>query len=189
MDVSRILMAIFLLSVFSLKGKAQAEIADTVPKHSYDNFQNRSGYASSYVIIKSKETGKVLYEHEAEKGVCTACYDGLTLKADSCYKLRNYADAAVLYNAAFVLNVDKGKVKHRLNAACSFTRINDFDKAFDNLNRVVFVAKFRNLDEIANSDCYKPLQKDARWAKLIEGISRNLEEVEQKIKIEQPVDQ
>jgi hypothetical protein len=54
---------------------------------------------------------------------------------------------------------------------------------------VVFGAKFRNLDEISYNDCYKPLQKDSRWTRLIDGIARNLEEVEQKIKIEQPLDQ
>jgi hypothetical protein len=189
MGVSRIVITIFLLAVFDLKGKAQTKNTDTLPKHSYDNFKDRSSYAPSYVVIKSKETGKILYEHVAENGVCITCYDGLTLKADSCFKMRNYSDAAVLYSSAFVLNDDKGKVKHRLSAACCFTRMNDFEKAFDNLNRVVFGAKFRNLDEISYNECYKPLHKDSRWTRLIDGIARNLEEVEQKIKIEQPLDQ
>lgn len=182
-------ITIFSSVLFNIDVKGQTTSSDTIPNDSYDNFKNKPNYSPTYVIIKSKESGKVLYEHNTENGKCPTCYDNLTFKADSCYKKKNYSDAATLYISAFRLNENKGKVKHRLSAACCFVKLNDFDNAFENLNRVVFGAKFRNLNEIASNECYRPLQKDNRWTKLIDGINKNLEEVEQKIKNETPVDQ
>lgn len=176
-------------TIFPNEIKAQSKNVDTIKNDSYDNFKNQPFYSASYVIIKSKESGRVLYEHNVVNGKCLECYDNLTLKADSCYKKNNYSDAAVLYNSAFRLNDNKGKVKHRLNAACCLVKLNDFDSAFENLNKVVFGAKFSNLTEITSNNCFKPLQKDERWKKLIDGINKNLEDVEQKIKNETPIDQ
>jgi len=169
--------------------KGQTKNIDTIPKDSYDNFKNQSSYSASFLIIKSKENGRLLYEENVVNGKCQKCYDNLTLKADSCYEKYNYSDAAVLYNTAFRLNGNKGKVKHRLNTACCLIKLNDFDSAFEHLNKVVFGAKFRNLTEINSNDCFKPLQKDERWKKIIDGINKNLEDVDQKIKYESPIDQ
>jgi hypothetical protein len=176
-------------TIFANEVKAQTKSIDTIPNDSYDNFKHQSSYSGSYVIIKSKASGNVLYENNVVNGKCLECYDNLTLKADSCYKKINYSDAAVLYNAAFRLNENKGKVKHRLKAACCLIKLNDYDSAFDNLNKVVFGAKFRNLTEITSNNCYKPIQKDERWKKLIDGINKNLDNVEQSIKSETHIDQ
>jgi hypothetical protein len=170
--------------IFANEVKGQTKSIDTIPNDSYDNFKHQSSYAGSYVIIKSKASGKILYEHNVVNGTCLECYDNLTLKADSCYNKINYSDAAVLYNAAFRLNENKGKVKHRLNAACCLIKLNDYDSAFDNLNKVVFGAKFCNLTEVTSNNCYKPIQKDDRWKKLIDGINKNLDDVEQRIRNE-----
>jgi hypothetical protein len=182
-------IAICLTTIFLNEAKGQTKNIDTVPNDSYDNFKSKPNLSPSYVIVKSKESGKVLYEHNISNGQCPECYNNLTLKADSCYKKSNFSDAAILYASAFRLNDSKGKVKHRLNAACCQVKLNDFDGAFENLNKVVFGAKFRNQNEISSNDCYKPLQKDERWKKLIDGINKNLDDVEQKIKNENPIDQ
>ena len=177
---------------FTTKVKCQTTNSiknDTIPNNSYDNFKNKPNYSPSYVVVKSKVTGKILYEHNIENGKCAECYDKLTLKADSCYKNKNYTDAAILYTSAFILNDNKVKVKHRLTAACSQVKLNNFDDAFENLNKVVFGAKFHNIYEISSNDCFKPLQKDVRWTKLIEGINKNLDEVQQKLKAETPIEQ
>ena len=181
--------AICLTTIFSNEVKGQAKSIDTIPNDSYDNFKKQSSYSGSYVIIRSKASGNVLYEHNVVNGKCLECYDNLTLKADSCYNKINYSDAAVLYNAAFRLNDNKGKVKHRLNAACSLIKLNDYDSAFENLNKVVFGAKFINLTEMTSNNCYKPIQKDERWKKLIDGINKNLDDVEQRIRNETNFDQ
>lgn len=179
-----ILMTVVLLSsaTFYNKAAAQTNNADTILRYSFDNFKGKPNYSPSYVLIKSKTSGKVLYENYTNQGKCLACYDKLIFKADSCYNKKNYADAAVLYTAAFTLNDNKGKVKHRLVAACCYATLNELDLAFENLNRVVFVAKFRNLQELSNNNCFKILQKDKRWPQLIEGVIKNLEGLESAIK-------
>lgn len=172
-------MTVVLLSsaTFNNKVAAQVNNADTILSYSFDNFKGKPNYSPSYVLIKSKTSGKVLYENYTNQGKCFACYDKLIFKADSCYNKKNYADAAVLYTAAFTLNDNKGKVKHRLMAACCYATLNELDLAFENLNRVVFIAKFRNLQELSKNNCFKVLQNDKRWAKLIEGVIYNLENV------------
>lgn len=150
---------------------------------SFDNFSNQhvAGTLSSYVrVIPSN--GKILYEHKTVDGKCYECYDELTRLADSCYSKKNYRDAETFYSAAFELNGDKGKVKHRLNAACSQVKNNNFEGAFENLNRIVFVGKLKIADEI-NCKCFKPLKKDSRYQDLLDGVERNLLEVQQKIKV------
>ncbi len=174
-----ILMTVVLLfsAAFNNKAAAQANNADTILSYSFDNFKGKPNYSPSYVLIKSKTSGKVLYENYTNQGKCFACYDKLIFKADSCYNKKNYADAAVLYTAAFTLNDNKGKVKHRLAAACCYATLHELDLAFENLNRVVFIAKFRNLQELSKNNCFKVLQKDKRWAQVIEGVINNLENI------------
>ena len=65
----------------------------------------------------------------------------------------------------------------RLLRQADFQTLNELDLAFENLNRVVFIAKFRNLQELSKNNCFKVLQNDKRWAKLIEGVINNLENV------------
>ena len=175
------LIALFALAIAGTNASAQT---DTI--HSYDNFNNKPKPTSSFVVIKSKSSGAILYEHSTGKGLCSACYDDIASKADSCYRKKNYADAAVLYHSAFLLNDNKGKVKHRLVAACCYVKLSDFDRAFDNLERIVFGARFSNYNEITSNDCYKPLKKDARWNRLIEGLKKNVEETQLRIKAEAP---
>jgi hypothetical protein len=189
MGVFRILISVIVFSKCCLEAKSQSKDVDTIANQSYDNFKVNSGYSSPYVVIKSKQSGKILYENTALNGKCPTCYEDLVSKADSAYKAKNYADAAMLFNAAFMLNDNKGKVKHRMSAACCFTQLNDFDNAFDHLNRVVFGAKFLNLEEFLSNNCYKPLHKDPRWMKLIDGINSNLEGVEQRIKMDPTFEQ
>lgn len=175
------LLSIILLAP-KTKGRANGiSLCDTVPRDSYDIFKNKPNDVSPYVILKSKETGEVLFERTLENGKCADCYDTLTSKADAYYKNKKYSDAALLYFSAFTLNNNKGKVKHRLNAACCFTKINDVDKAFENLNKVVFNAQFHNIYEISSNECFNPLQKDHRWAPLIQGLKNNLDKIQQKL--------
>jgi len=176
-----IMVGLFLSASFNNIVAASSNNTDTFPNYSFDNFKEKPNYSPSYVVIKSKLSGKVLYENYTDKGKCLACYDMLIFKADSCFNKNNFSDAAILYTSAFTLNENKGKVKHRLAAACCYATLNDLDLAFENLNRVVFIAKFRNLEELSKNSCFKPLQKDKRWTQLIEGVIKNLEGMESSI--------
>ena len=85
-------------------------------------------------------------------------------------------DAVSLYSIAFKLNGDKAKVKHRLNAACGWTILTNKENAFAELERIVFVGKLTNYFAVASNDCLKPLQTDARWQKILDGIRANMKE-------------
>ncbi len=152
-----------------------------IEKESYDNFKNTANPANPHVIIKSPKTGVVLFEEKLKDGKCIDCYNSITTNADKHFKNKNFADAATLYEAAFMLNENKGMVKHRFNAACSYTALNNFDKAFDNLNRIVFGAGFYNQHVFLSYDCLKPLQKDKRWAAVMEGLNKNMQAVQQNL--------
>lgn len=160
------------------------QVTDTAVISSFDNFTPNPYSKPSYVIIKSTTSGKALYQANTINGQCATCYEGIVQKADSLYQKQEVADAATLYAAAFMLNNNMGKVKHRLNAACCYVQLKQYDAAFDNLHRVVFGAKFKNMQLITSNACFKPLYADSRWPVLLEGLHQNLDAVEQKIKAE-----
>ena len=55
--------AICFTTIFANEVKGQTKSIYTIPNDSYDNFKHKSSYSGSYVIIKSKASGKILYEH------------------------------------------------------------------------------------------------------------------------------
>lgn len=193
MDFTFLIRCSFLLlSVFSIKesdGHTVAERLDTLPNDSYDNFKANTVFSGSYVVIKSRDSGKVLFRHSLQNGFCGNCYDSIASIADSCFKEANYIDASTLYAIAFRFNHDKGRVRHRLNAACCFVKLNDTDHALENLERVVFVAKFTNYHLLSSDSCYQPLYGNPRWKLLLEGIRKNMAAMQQILKEDTPVDQ
>lgn len=179
---------IFLLSISMQKSDAQ-NTYDTlklngIPNNSYDNFKNKQLPTSAYLIVRNKNTGKILFETNINNGKCIECYDKLTNRADSFYLKKDFSNAILLYSTAFKLNDDKGKVKHRLNSACCYVQLNDFNSAFEELNRIVFVGKFYNAYTLTSSDCLKPLQKDARWKPLLDEMIKNIESIQKKLETE-----
>ena len=50
-------------AAFNNKAAAHANNADTILSYSFDNFKGKPNYSPSYVLIKSKTSGKVLYEN------------------------------------------------------------------------------------------------------------------------------
>ena len=112
----------------------------------YNNFKQEPGKNRGYFVLKNKETGKVLYEDWINNKQCPECYDKMTNRADSFYNKKGMLDAAYLYFAAFKLNNDKGKVKHRYNAACAWVQLNNYENAFGELWRIAFIAKYHNVD-------------------------------------------
>jgi tetratricopeptide (TPR) repeat protein len=186
-----IIISTFLL--FSLDTSAQQKsLPDTglVRAHDrYDNFKDNPAQGNSFVVLKNPRTGAVLFEDTLKNGQCSSCYDELTLKADSFYLKKEYTEASVLYTAAFRLNNDKGKVKHRLSAACSYVQLQDFNKAFEELNRVVFIAKFHNIHHLTSEKCFEALKSDKRWEKLIAGVEENIKSIQKQLNAETKIEQ
>ena len=153
-----------------------------LPTDIHSNFDQRprTGNSKSYLVLKN-EAGKIIFEDTIENGECISCYEKLTEQADSFYSKKKLNEAVSLYSSAFKLNNDKGKIKHRYKAACSWTLLNNKDNAFAELKRIVFVGKYSNYHQINSDDCFKPLHNDSRWQEILEGVKRNMKEVGEKL--------
>jgi hypothetical protein len=102
--------------------------------------------------------------------------------ADSLYKNKNYADAALYYSDAFKVNNSKGYPVDRYSAACAWTHAGNFDSAFYNLNRIMTYTDYFNFLDISIDSNLIPLHQDSRWQHLIETINEN----RSKTKLNQP---
>lgn len=168
--------------------KTEPKETTVLPTDIYSNFEQRPRAGKSYLVLKS-ETGKIIFEDTIENGQCISCYERLTEKADSFYSKMKLNEAAILYTSAFKLNNDKGKIKHRYKAACSWTILNNKENAFAELKRIVFVGKYSNYYQINSDDCFKPLHNDSRWKEIVEGVKKNLKEAEEKLNKEMIIEQ
>jgi tetratricopeptide (TPR) repeat protein len=164
---------ILLSNSSSAQKKTKPDTTIVLPTDIYDNFKSGSNNTKSYVSIKSEKTGKIIYEDSVINRDCAACYDKITFKADSLYKLTEYSDAVKMYEIAFILNKDKGKVKHRYNAACCWTQLNKKDLAFRQLQKIVTIGKYYNTYQISSDVCFTPLHTDPKWNLLLTEVEKN----------------
>jgi hypothetical protein len=154
----------------------------------YDNFNQKPNPNQAYFVIKSPATGKEYFTGPLTNRSCAECYDGITAIGDSLYQRKSFADAVLLYNAAFLLNNDKGKVKHRYKTACAWVNLGNTDSAFNQLYRLVKVGKYNNIYEISNDRCFQPLHQDKRWEPLMDAVEENSRQIQEKLKNEMKED-
>ncbi len=138
----------------------------------YSNVR-QSPYPGRKLLVLKDETGSILFEDSLTNDLCPSCYAKLTNRADSLYGNRNIHSAVVLYSTAFKLNNDRGKVKHRYNAACCWTMLNNKDKAFEELGRIVTGGKYHNYYQLTTDACFVPLHNDPRWNRIVEQAQKN----------------
>lgn len=174
----KVIVTFFIYSFFPYLCLSQSQ-SDTIkneilPTDIYDIFKKEKLNSKNFISIKSKLTGQIIYEDSIKGNLCYECYDRITEIADSFYHKKMFEESIGLYNVAFELNNNKGKVKHRLNAACCWVKLGNNDKAFVELEKVIFVGKFYNIFMLESESCFKILHKDIRWDKLISGAKNNL---------------
>jgi len=78
-------------------------------------------------------------------------YQACIKKADSLYYNKEFLKSAETFSAAFMYNNDRGLVRDRYNAACSWALSNNKDSAFYQLYRIAEKGNFKdylNLKEI-----------------------------------------
>lgn len=157
------ILLLFLFPVTSIAQKQKdTAVTKVLPTDIYDNFK--------------REKNPILFEGSTIDKQCSSCYEKITELADSCYNNKDFKHAVLLYSNAFKLNNDKGKIKHRLNAACAWTILGNKEAAFSELQRIVFVGKFTNYFHMDSNECFKPLHSDKRWQEILEGVKSNLYE-------------
>lgn len=89
-----------------------------------------------------------------------------SIKADSLYKAKSYAAAGKCYRQSADMGWMKPLRKNGYyNAACSFALANDPDRAFENLNLLVFNG-YTDKASIESDSDLETLRNDKRWAKI-----------------------
>ncbi len=97
----------------------------------------------------------------------------LVKKADSLYKLKDFASSASAYTLAFKANNWKGFSDDRYNAACSWALTNNADSSFFQLYRIATKADYSDYDHIISDKDLISLHEDKRWLPLLELIKAN----------------
>lgn len=85
----------------------------------------------------------------------------------------HYEKAVKLYTKAFVANGDKAKVYDRYMLATCWTKLNNVDSAFLQLERIAFVGKFSHYDLIDGDANLISLRSDKRWKVIIDKMKKN----------------
>ena len=100
-------------------------------------------------------------------------YDVLIRKADSLYQVKDYANSALAFSAAFTAPDAKITMNHRYNAACSYALANNADSAFFYLNYIATLMDYTNYGHIKSDQDLKSLYLDSRWEPLVEMVKAN----------------
>ena len=101
-------------------------------------------------------------------------YNRIVKVADSLYSIKKFEESGEMYEKAFFSIFDRGYVKDRYNAACSWTLAKKYDKAFLHLERIVTKGDFIDIDKISNDKILLVLHIDIRWQKLMDLIKENI---------------
>jgi len=133
-----------------------------------------------------KKTGEVIYQGKKDSLPFSilAIYNELSTRADGFFKEKKYSSAVSLYHAAFTINNDLGKVKHRYNAACCYSMLDNTAAAFTELFKLAKKGKYYNYLEISTEDRFDRLQSDSQWKELLSIVRENAETMKEKLNSE-----
>jgi hypothetical protein len=102
-------------------------------------------------------------EEEKEKFL----YNKLIEEAFGLYESKKYLMSGQKYAEAFIAAGDKGIIRDRYNAACSWALAGENDAAFAQLFRIVKNGNFTHLGHITEDSDLNSLHKDKRWNQII----------------------
>lgn len=115
-------------------------------------------------------------------GMLAFAQPDLSKKADSLYRAKSYAEAGKYYhqyaNQGWIKAMRKSGY---YNAACSFARANDLEKAFENLNLSVSNG-YSNKAQLEGDSDLLVLQSDSRWAKVLASVKKPIGQTPQNLK-------
>lgn len=98
------------------------------------------------------------------------------IKADSLYKAKSFREAGIHYRQSADKTWMKALRKNGYyNAACSFSRANDPESAFENLD-LLLSNGYSNKAQLEGDSDFTALHSDARWPKMLTSIKRNVGE-------------
>ncbi len=94
-------------------------------------------------------------------------------KADSCLESKQFLQATIYYNQAFMTNNNLGRVRDRYSDAKCWTVLDNKDSAFFQLDKIANGGKFTKYQILENDLAFLPLRSDPRWAKIISTVKSN----------------
>lgn len=149
-------------------------------EYSIYNKKGSNKVVQSNLLIKDKKTNTWISDtSKIDSGWET--YNKLTDEADKLFFKNDCEKALGLYRLAFKLTGDQGKVRHRYNAACCYSFLNEKDLAFNELNRITTKSKYYNYLQITSEKKLQNLHSDERWKKIIEQVKENASKIEDEL--------
>jgi len=100
-------------------------------------------------------------------------YSDLAVEAEKLYQNKDYLNASLKYSALFSSYPDLIQPNDRINAACSWTKVNQPDSAFKQLNSLSQNETFHYFSALNLHPDLKNLQVDKRWDEVINRIKQN----------------
>lgn len=100
-------------------------------------------------------------------GQTTVVYDAYVKKADSLFELQEYKNALEVFENAFALMDDKGRIEDHYKAARAYALIGDADGAFKQLFRITNKTSFNDYNRVAKEWDFMNLRGDGRWNTLV----------------------
>ena len=95
------------------------------------------------------------------------------------YRAKDYKASAQLYEQAFKANGATGRADDHYNAACSFARAGDREKAIYHLGLAALL-KWSGADHLQKDSDLQPLHTDSRWPNIVAQVKKNKQEAEAK---------
>ena len=100
-------------------------------------------------------------------------YSDLAADAQKLYQDKDYLNAALRYSALFSSNPNEIQPNDRINAACSWAKVNERDSAFKQLVSLSQNVTFHYFSTLNLLPDLKNLQVDKRWGEVINRIKQN----------------
>ena len=100
-------------------------------------------------------------------------YSDLAAEAQKLYQDKDYLNAALKYSALFSSNPNEIQPNDRINAACSWAKVNEPDSAYKQLISLSQNETFHYFSTLNLHPDLKNLQVDKRWDEVINRIKQN----------------
>lgn len=176
-----ILSILFIIVLTKCNSQVKKETNVPLVNDSFDNFTATTKNDSLPFFILDKDGKEIIFQKTFQGNLCKECYEELIVIAEKYKRKTLFEDAIRIYNIAFRLNGNLGKVKDRYNAAICFSKLGQVDSAFIQLKKIANGGKYNYLEEIKAENAFNNLHVDPRWSEIIEKIKKNLQEYADKL--------
>lgn len=170
--ILNICISFFCIPSFS-QTKVEGNNDDTLKYYDYSNRQNSDPLGiGNNLIVTDPNTGKIIFDQR--DGVPNIdLYNKFTNIGDELFIAKNYKVSSGFYEKALIVNLNNAKVKHRLNLAICYCKLEIKDSAFIQLSKIAFNSRYYDYKYLEGDPVFKILRSDPRWKPIISKIKEN----------------